>query len=235
MVKRKAKIKEVPDISKTFKNATEAELKAYIRSAGKKANERLRTLEGAYSKSHTSYIKTSPAYKHIDERVGVYKGVFSRTGYGEIKFATSTRNFDIETLKRRASVIEGFLEAKTSKVKGVRERTQKIYESYLEYAKENAEAQGIDPDTIKISRKKFDEYWDSAIIENMVNQFGSEAIEETIFEFAKNKLSIEKVEAMLKSVGFDEDTSAEDYFDRHTVQEVYDVFRSKRNNATTRR
>ena len=133
------------------------------------ANTRLRALEKAG-------MTSSPAYKAAkdfarDNRQFMSVGRFKESK-GKFKFSTKLKGRSREDIQEELTKLHTFLfEAKTSTVKGAKERLDKIYEGQKVLKKDKSEKwaeyfQGM-------SKDDFEDFWDLTNIKTLVDAFGS--------------------------------------------------------------
>lgn len=94
---------------------TESQLKEYIHTVGKAANQRLRELE------KQGLQNSSAAYRYMKRisRDGDY--ATSKTGKGQMKFNLRVRGRSFAELRHMVQTIDDFMEAKSSTTAGVRD------------------------------------------------------------------------------------------------------------------
>lgn len=104
---------------------SEKQLKEYIHTVGKAANQRLRELEKRGLES------SSAAYRYVNALARDGEDIaMSRTGTGQIKFNLRVRGLTIQELRHVAATIDRFTQGRTSTVTGVKNALQKAYDTF---------------------------------------------------------------------------------------------------------
>lgn len=132
------------------------ELQVAIKSMSKTANQRLRQLEKQGFTELNAYRKVLSNSQKMS--------IFDYTKKGEIKFSGKTKNKTYNQLEQEFSELQKFLTAKTSTVKGIKEKYEKA-------TKKVNEKFGVNLTTQQIG-----ELFESEIIQNSSNRFGSDKV-----------------------------------------------------------
>lgn len=132
------------------------ELQEAIKSMSKTANQRLRQLENQGFTELNAYRKVLSNSQKMS--------IFDYTKKGEIKFSGKTKNKTYNQLEQEFSELQKFLTAKTSTVKGIKEKYEKA-------TKKVNEKFGVNLTTQQIG-----ELFESEIIQNCSNRFGSDKV-----------------------------------------------------------
>lgn len=174
--------------SSYINSMSEGQLKDYLRSVGKAANQRLRELE------KQGLENSSAAYRYVRKQAASDDSAYGETKAGQIKFDLTTRGRTFSDLRHAVAEIEDFMKARSSTTGGV----HAIYEQMEQtYEKNHGELSGEDYRT-------FTQALSNTVFRNFEKIFGSEiAIE--ISNRAKG-LSDEELEAALNEAGFYEST-----------------------------
>lgn len=175
---------------------TEGQLKEYIHTVGKAANQRLRELE------KRGLQKSSAAYRYI-EKLGFDKDyATSKTGAGELKFNLRVRGRNFSELRHMVSTIDKFMEAKSSTVGGVKD----IYRQAAEtYAKEHEGKEFGDAE----SYKNFTEAMSNTLFRHFEAMYGSQIALRIANQAEAGGLSETDIEEALAAAGFTEGTTRE--------------------------
>lgn len=136
----------------------------------KRANQRLRELE-------EQNLSNSPAYKYIERLALADDPAMARTGKGQIKFSTNIRSMsEVERAHLRKQV-EGFLNAETSTVKGVKAVHRRMTEHYEEATKNVYDKDGNllkSFDFTGIDLHDAMDIWSTSIVNQYKNMYGSD-------------------------------------------------------------
>lgn len=136
----------------------------------KRANQRLRELE-------QQDLSNSPAYKYIERLALADDPAMARTGKGQIKFNTNIRSMtEVERAHLRRQV-EGFLNAETSTVKGVKAVHKRMVEHYEEATKNVYDKDGNlikSFDFTGINLHDAMDIWSTSIVNQYKNMYGSD-------------------------------------------------------------
>lgn len=186
--------RDIGSMKEAEKEAYYNELKKYVKSMGKTANQRLRELE------KQDLARSSRAYSYIEslEFDKDRKAFLSQTGKGEIKFRTATRGVSLESLELEARTIESFIQARTSTTSGVRHVTTEAYEAYKEQY----------PDKTP-SFQDFSEIYTKSLIQNMLSIYGSDKVLQ-VQEIAGSDITAEEISKVLEEIGLTEQTKEKD-------------------------
>lgn len=123
-MERRQKLKAEESYSSYVSNMNETQLKTYIHTVGKAANQRLRELE------KQGLERTSAAYRYI-EKLGFDKDyATSVTGAGQLKFNLRVRGRSINELRHMVSTIDKFMDAKSSTTGGVKSIYADAYKTF---------------------------------------------------------------------------------------------------------
>lgn len=163
----------------SFRHYTDRQLIDYIKSIGKSANERLRTLEGK-RKGYEDLSASSVAYQYIlaqKERGNVN---LSETSKGEVKFNLKTKGLSHQELLERAQFIRDFSETTTSTISGIKSTQkmsfEKFKEQYKKYTKQDYEG----------TYKDYSELYTNTIVQEYQNQYGSMEVENLVKTYGQD-------------------------------------------------
>ena len=132
------------------------ELQQAIRSMAKTGNQRLRNLEkGGYTNLN--------AYRKV-LRNSEKMSIFDYTKKGEIKFSTAISKKSYNQLEQEFSELQKFLTAKTSTITGIKNKYEKARNTLNE--KYNTD----------LTTQQIGELFESNIIQNTSNRFGSDKV-----------------------------------------------------------
>ena len=154
-----------------------------VANEAKRANTRLRVIEKA------NLTKTS-AYENIRRMGFDGSNSIAYTKKGEIKFRTDVSKMSESELKEHQSVIEDFLQSKSSKVGEIKKRRQKAYDKWKK--EKERQGQNIDMDV-----NEFSEFWELSIIKKLKNAYGSEEVEAMVLTYGESTV-IETIQEMEK-------------------------------------
>ena len=196
---------------------TEKELKAGIQSLAKVANQRLRQLE------KSNKATSSPAYKYVERLAfdatktkGTGKDKYSfigETKWGEIKFNTATKKMSQSQLRQEFSLLQRFLNTKTSTVKGVKKNIVESLEKFKEqYEKQTGRP--ISNDVVSL--------WSDSLFKHFSEIYGSDAAENLMQQIDSSDLSSSEVNEILRKSGFSSNTG----YDEVPLSTIYDNFDS---------
>lgn len=167
---------------------TTEQLKDYLKSVGKAANERLRALE------RQGLEQASASYRYINRLAEDKDYATSRTGAGQIKFNLRVRGRSQAELRHMAAKIEGFMSAPSSTVGGMKDITARAAQTF------KARGFGSEQDY-----KKFSDAMAYSIFRSFEKIYGSdEAVKLT--KKAEGLTSDELYDA-LNAAGFTESTT----------------------------
>lgn len=199
-------MKEEETYSNYVSSMTERQLKEYVKTVGKAANQRLRELE---SQGLTS---SSAAYRYVqklafdEERAKENAEIptpttMGRTAAGEIKFNLRVRGKTLGELRHEVATIEGFMKARSSTVTGVKA----IYKDAADTFQETHGNEYTREDYAN-----FAEALSYTLFRNFERIYGSEVALEVSTKANEGGLSNEEVEEALRQAGFTEDTTEDD-------------------------
>lgn len=152
------KAKQVTNID--ILHATKAELIAYIRAEGKRANT-------ALAKIQTKHKETeSFAYDYVASRLG---NLTKTSKSGKLSFGLSTKGKSRGELMRLASAIKGYRTASTSTVGGISTHYEKSFESLKNSEKVGKYIKGM-------SRKEWADITNTVGFKSFMKTFGSDRI-----------------------------------------------------------
>ena len=154
-----------------------------VANEAKRANTRLRAIEKA------NLTKTS-AYENVRRMGFDGSNSIAYTKKGEIKFRTDVSKMSESELKEHQSVIEDFLQSKSSKVGEIKKRRQKAYDKWKK--EKERQGQNIDMDV-----NEFSEFWELSIIKKLKNAYGSEEVEAMVLTYGESTV-IETIQEMEK-------------------------------------
>ena len=190
---------------------TEGQLKAYIHTVGKAANQRLRELE------KQGLQKTSAAYRYI-EKLGFDKDyATSKTGAGQIKFNLRVRGRSFSELRHMVATIENFMEARSSTVGGIKAIYQDAYDTY---AKNHEGKEWGDRESFA----NFAEAMSMTLFRHFENIYGSTVAIEYANKAEAGGLSGDEVEKALREAGFNESTTRDNAPELLTIFGKLDEF-----------
>ena len=137
-------------------------LKAFVKSHGKVANQRLVALEKAG-------LETYPAYQYISSRLSSDKTSLSKSGH--LKLNIGVRGKSRNELLEIATIIDNFEKAKTSTIGGIR----KIYEKMKSKTEEKT--------GVQFTNEQFGRIWTNVAVESFISKFGSKQFVKLIKRF----------------------------------------------------
>lgn len=153
------------------------ELRLAVSVLAKTANQRLRALEKA------NLTKASNAYRYAETQAYDERRFMGTTKRGEIKFKTTTRGRSLQELKEEVAQLQGFLfNAKTSTVKGTKQRYEQAYETWKD----------VNPDK-KMSFEDFGEMWLQSNMKKLVRMYGSDVAIEIMGGEHSKGLTMEEI------------------------------------------
>lgn len=140
----------------TPQDLSKEELQNAIRQMSKTANQRLRQLEKYGYTELNAYRKVLSNSQKMQ--------IFDYTKKGEIKFSGATKSKTYNQLEQEFAELQKFLTAKTSTIKGIKDKyeksTKKVNETY----------------NVNLTTKQLGELFESEIIQNSSNRFGSDKV-----------------------------------------------------------
>ena len=213
-------MKEEETYSNYVSSMTEKQLKEYIKTVGKAANQRLRELE---SQGLTS---SSAAYRYIQkitfDEEKAKKGAevptastMGRTAAGEIKFNLRVRGKTMGELRHEVATIEGFMNARSSTVTGVKAIYKDAADTFERtHGKEYT----------KGDYARFAEALSYTLFRTFERIYGSEIALEVSQKADQGGLSIDEIEEALREAGFTEDTTEDNAPAVNEVMQKIDEF-----------
>lgn len=188
----------------------ERQLKEYLRTVGKAANQRLREME------KQGLQNSSAAYRYIKKQAASEDRAYGKTGAGQIKFDLTSKGRSFSDLRHTVAEIEDFMKARSSTTGGV----HAIY-SQMEKTFEKNHGE-----LTKDDYRSFTQALSNTVFRNFEKIFGSEiAIE--IANRAKG-LNDEELEAALNEAGFYETTGHEDAPALSRIENAIDTFKANK-------
>ena len=170
---------------------SERQIKEYIHTVGKAANQRLRELEKREMET------ASAAYRYIKSIARDEDYATSTTGKGELKFNLRVRGRSLDELRHMAATIDKFMEAKSSTTAGVKD----IYKQARETFEKKYAGNGY-----SFTFNQFAEAMSMTIFRKFEALYGS-GIALKIYNRAKtNGLSDYEIEKALEEAGLTEST-----------------------------
>lgn len=155
------------------------ELEQSIRQMSKVANQRLRQLEKQGFTELNAYRKVLSNSQKMT--------IFDYTKKGEIKFSGATKNKTYNQLEQEFSELQKFLTAKTSTVSGIKQKyekaTKKVNEEY----------------SVNLTTQQIGELFESEIIQNSSNRFGSDKVLTIISRYNISDLPSEEIIALFEN------------------------------------
>ena len=136
----------------------------------KRANQRLRELE-------ERNLANSPAYKYVERLAFAEDPSMSFTKHGEIKFSTNIRKMSATERAHLRNKVEGFLNAETSTVKGVREVHKRMTERYVESTGTITNKDGTKTyefDFSEVDLHDAMDIWNASIVNQYKKMYGSD-------------------------------------------------------------
>lgn len=125
----------------------------------KRANQRLRQLE------KFGFTNSSLAYRHIEKLNYDNDKAIGYTKKGEIKFKTNLKNLTYNEINHLQSVVEKFLNARTSTSTGILQMTEESRKQYEEKTGQTVE------------KNTYAEMWTNAKCVEFLNLYGSKEVE----------------------------------------------------------
>lgn len=105
-------------------------LDTMIKERTRKANDRIKGLERSSSKElNTEIYKNANAYRWLERNVDKESGL-KRTDSGGIRFSTASKNLTRQQKIQQLEMVDKFLHAKTSTVRGIEKAYKKAYKSF---------------------------------------------------------------------------------------------------------
>lgn len=139
---------------------------AYIQARGKTANQRLVLLE-------KSGLSNYPAYQYISSKIS--DKLTTTSASGSLKIDIKTRGLSRSELLEKAYVIQRFLEAKTSTVRGINRAFEKSKKKFEEQTGQT------------YSKKVYGDLWSASVTMFYENLFGSQQIIRWVKEMGVNE------------------------------------------------
>lgn len=190
---------------------TEGQLKEYIHTVGKAANQRLRELE------KRGLQTSSAAYRYI-EKLGFDKDyATSKTGAGQLKFNLRVRGRNFAELRHMVATIENFMEAKSSTTAGVKDIYKQMADTYAENH-ENKEFGDRE------SYKNFTEAMSYTIFRHFELMYGSQIAIKIANRAESGNLTEKEIEDALRKAGFTEGTTRDDRPTLQAIESAIDEF-----------
>lgn len=197
---------------------TVPQLKEYIHTVGKAANQRLRELEK--QELNTS----SAAYRYVEKIHRDKDYATASTQTGQIKFNLRVRGRSQAELRHMVSIIDSFMEARSSTTRGTRD----IYKD----AAETFKTEKVDQDGnikpawgTKEDYKYFTETLSySKLFRAFTNMYGSDIAIKISRQADAGGLSNEDLKKALEEVGFTDTTAASDAPSFREIQNKIDEF-----------
>lgn len=188
-------MKNISISSDAISTMTKEQLTAWLGTASKRANQRMRQLE------KDSLATSSLAYQHIKTREVDHSSSLAKTRHGEIKFKTSFKGRTIQDLRRQAKDVLGFLNAKTSTSKGTKNKYQKSLDKFNETMKKRWIEDGNSPETFKpASMSAWANIWQSENLKKLQSLLPSDQIAE-IYQYGEdNGLSDAQMEDIVDAI-----------------------------------
>ena len=194
---------------------TESQIKEYIHTVGKAANQRLRELE------KRGMENASAAYRYIKklardaEKTGDY--TMSKTGAGQMKFNLRVRGRSLDELRHIAATIENFMEAKSSTTAGVKDIYKEAYKTFeKKYGKEG------------INFNEFAEAMSMTLFRHFEEIYGSAVAIKIYSQAHAGGLSDADIEEALRAAGFTESTTEDNAPAVITIENKIDEFIANR-------
>lgn len=155
------------------------ELQEAIRQMSKTANQRLRQLEKYGFTELNAYRKV---LRNAEKMT-----IFDYTKKGEIKFSGAVKSKSYNQLEQEFAELQRFLTAKTSTIKGIKEKyekaTKKVNEEY----------------SVNLTTQQIGELFESEIIQNISNRFGSDKVLTIISRYNISDLPSEEIIALFEN------------------------------------
>lgn len=182
-------------VEETFSSAINSmslrQLKDYIHTVGKAANQRLREME------NQGLQNSSAAYRYVKKQAAGEDYAFSHTGAGQIKFNLRVRGRSFDELRHMVATIDDFMEAKSSTIGGIHD----IYRQATDTFREN-----YGEDFTKEDYANFTETMSYTLFRNFEKIYGSQLAIEYVNKAEALGLTWEEIEAAIRSTGFTETT-----------------------------
>ena len=167
---------------------SEIQLKEYIHSVGKAANQRLRELEKQGLES------SSAAYRYIERLATDSDLATARTNAGQIKFNLRVRGRNIQELRHMAATIQRFTEGRTSTVTGVKGALKQAWQTF-EQSQPGA----------NMTFGEFAEAMANTLFKNFAKIYGSKTAG-AVMDYARGLgLSTAEITGALRAAGFSPD------------------------------
>lgn len=155
------------------------DLQKAIAQMSKTANQRLRELEKQGFTELNAYRKVLNNSQKMS--------IFDYTKKGEIKFSGKTKNKTYNQLEQEFSELQKFLTAKTSTVRGIKKKyekaTKKINEKY----------------GVNLTTQQIGELFESEIIQNSSNRFGSDKVLSIISRYNISELPSDDIISLFEN------------------------------------
>lgn len=114
-----------------FSKYTDSVLDTMIKERTRKANDRIKGLERTPSKElNTEIYKNANAYRWLERNVDKESGL-KRTDSGGIRFSAATKNLTRQQKIQQLTMVDKFLSAKTSTVRGIEKAYRRAYKSFI--------------------------------------------------------------------------------------------------------
>lgn len=114
-----------------FSKYADSVLDTMIKERTRKANDRIKGLECTKSKELNSDIyKNANAYRWLERNVDKESGL-RRTDSGGIRFSTATKKLTRQQKIQQLTMVDKFLTAKTSSVRGIEKAYRSAYKSFI--------------------------------------------------------------------------------------------------------
>lgn len=155
------------------------ELQNAIIQMSKTANQRLRQLEKHGYTELNAYRKVLNNSQKMS--------IFDYTKKGEIKFSGATKSKTYNQLEQEFAELQKFLTAKTSTIKGIKDKyeksTKKVNETY----------------NVNLTTQQLGELFESEIIQNSSNRFGSDKVLSIISRYNISDLPTDEIISLFEN------------------------------------
>lgn len=181
---------------------TEKQLKEYLHTVGKAANQRLRELE------KQGLQNSSAAYRYAAKIARDKDFAMSKTGAGEIKFNLRVRGRSFNELRHMVATVDSFMNAKTSTVGGIKDVYKQAAdtfssEKYDEFGNKIKDAFGTKEDYAR-----FTEAMSYSLFRNFERIYGSQlTIQYMNLAVDDLGLLLDEIEKAIRDTGFTEKTN----------------------------
>ena len=155
------------------------ELQESVKQMSKVANQRLRQLEKEGYTELNAYRKVKSNSQKMS--------IFDYTKKGEIKFSGAVKSKSYNQLEQEFSELQRFLTAKTSTIKGIKEKYEKATQKINKEHKVNLTTQQIG------------ELFESEIIQNNSNRFGSDKVLSIISRYNISDLPSDEIISLFEN------------------------------------